>query len=371
MKPKLIFDVFDSNDHAFGQIIICYQNMAYYLLQRYSPESTRTAGRISTVYSPASPPYNPLVDILCNILSCFSPLRDMTYEAVSPANKTNDFSSHYASNHLSCEAPEAYMLSDQPQGDKTENKSELQNLVKKRATPRTFKSKGKQFSAQVCCKTDVRLVRPNVTRVGNVFRRGPACLSKKEIERLVLLGDKVDKMRRRRKNKQEELKDLYVKLRKGFKEYVNFEETARNNNDIWPEPALMSNGFKAKYNACRERIKRGPARLSKKEKERLVLLGDTVDKMRWRRIKKQEELKDLYIKLCKGFKEYVNFVETARNNNDILPGPALLSAIGARRDDMSRGYPHPMYPMCIKENLTKSAWPSLQFTYAFLLHFIK
>ena len=135
------------------------------------------------------------------------------------------------------------MLSGLPQNDKAENKSKQQNLLEERERPRTLK--GKQLTTKIYDKTNICSVRPNVTRVGKEYKRGPVCLSKKEIERLVLLGDEVDKMRWRRKKKQEELKDLYVKLRKSFKEFVDFEETARNNNDIWPGPALISNEFEA------------------------------------------------------------------------------------------------------------------------------
>ena len=237
-------------------------------------------------------------------------------------------------------------------------------------------------------------------RVGKEFRWGPACLSKKEIERLVLLGDKVDNIRWRRKEnrrnskistinyakvlksmlilrkpqettttygpgqhryqtglrpEQEELKNLYVKLRKGFKEYLNIEETARNNNDIWLGPALISNEFEASMSVSLPR----PERRHRCNYEDLL-----------HPVSKCSHCIPQKMANRPSFPRDSPLFPRQENEKQDHDRRKKL-AIGARRDNVSRGHAHPMYPMSTKENIPKTARLSLQITCISLLHLVK
>jgi iron-sulfur cluster repair protein YtfE (RIC family) len=62
-----------------------------------------------------------------------------------------------------------------------------------------------------------------VRKVGNRYHRGPRRLKSDEVERLVKLGDKIDRVRYERDKKREVLKSVYQKFQEDVRKYVDDE----------------------------------------------------------------------------------------------------------------------------------------------------
>ncbi|KAJ8067033.1 hypothetical protein OCU04_004413 [Sclerotinia nivalis] len=77
-------------------------------------------------------------------------------------------------------------------------------------------------TANVPAKREVK-VRPMVRKEGRRYRRGPVFLSEREVERLVGLGDDLDRARNQRKRSQRKLKATCKKLQKRLRKIVNDE----------------------------------------------------------------------------------------------------------------------------------------------------
>ncbi|TGO61347.1 hypothetical protein BELL_1165g00020 [Botrytis elliptica] len=65
------------------------------------------------------------------------------------------------------------------------------------------------------------VVWPGIRKDGKIFRKGPKILSSDEVERLVKLGDKIERARFERKKKREKLKSTCKKLQEDVLKFVN------------------------------------------------------------------------------------------------------------------------------------------------------